>query len=122
MMGSVLTDPTLGFATPGLEVVRYGPPLRDGALRIGNGTEERFSIDGSFQPLKQSEQRLLPEGTRADGAAKIFTSTKLRTVEASESKKADRLWYDGVEYEVVVVDNWSSLGDYYRAVLARVTP
>ena len=121
-MGRVLTDPTLGFCTPGVEVVRYGPPQRDGALRTGNGTEDRFVIDGSFQPLRQSEQRLLPEGTRVDGAAKIFTGTKLRTVEASESKRADRLWFDGVEYEVAVVDNWAGLGDYYRAVLVRVTP
>jgi len=66
---------------------------------------------GNVQPASQAAIERLPEGSRKDGAITIFTHADLRTA-ASPNDVADRIVYQGVEYEVGGEEKWPSHSRY----------
>lgn len=71
---------------------------------------------GNFQPAGQKDIQRLPEGSRADGAQTLYTDVEHQTAEAP-NQVADRIIYNGTEYEVSTADYWSS---HNRYVLTKV--
>jgi hypothetical protein len=71
------------------------------------GEPELIWARGDIQPASQEQVERLPEGARADGAITIFTLTHLRTSESPNSV-ADKVLYQGVEYEVSQAERWPS--------------
>ena len=66
---------------------------------------------GNIQPASKLDVERLPEGSRADGALTAFADVTLRTTEAP-NEVADRVLYQGVEYEVSGVERWPSYNRY----------
>ena len=62
---------------------------------------------GDVQPASQAAIERLPEGSRTDGAITVFTHARMRTA-ASPNDVADRILYQGVEYEVSGEQIWPS--------------
>lgn len=80
------------------------------------GTPTTFPITASIQPLGGLEIQRLPDGFRNGEAKSCFTSTKLRTLDAT---MPDAVLVDGLQFQVQSCEDWSALGNYYRAVLVR---
>lgn len=100
--------------------IRFLSPVVDKGRIASKPREERFPFRGSFQPMNQRELLLLPEGMRDQGRAKLYTTTRLHTVETSDFDLPDRVQYNGVTYKVERVDDWHELGGYYRVELVRM--
>jgi hypothetical protein len=93
-------------------VTRYEPaPRQKGRSAAPIATQ--FTAAISVQALNQRERRALPEGTRAEGRVKGYTTTELR-VGTEDGARADRFHYNGVDYVLEKVDDWSDAGGYYR--------
>lgn len=100
-------------------VTRFGKSTRNKG-RSGKPFEETFDALVSVQALNQKERNALPEGTRAQGRVKVYSTVELRTIDTSECKLADRFIYEGVNYVVERVDNWESTGGYFRMEATRL--
>lgn len=74
----------------------------------------------SIQPMDQDERQMLAEGTRTEGKVVAFSTVELQTVEASECEMADRFCHEGINYVVEKVDNWDSIGGYFRVEASRL--
>lgn len=71
---------------------------------------------GNFQPAAQKDIQRLPEGSRADGAVTLYSDVEHKTAEAP-NQVADRILYNGTEYEVSTAEYWSS---HNRYILTKV--
>lgn len=77
-----------------------------------------FTIEASVQPVRGRELQRLPEGLRSEEVRAIFTPTALRC--AAPGQLPDRISIGGESWQVEVVEDWSDLGNYYRAVARKV--
>lgn len=73
---------------------------------------------GNIQPASQRDIERLPEGTRADGAIKVFSGVFMRTAEAP-NQLADRIMYKGTEYEIGSASYWESHNVYVCAKVGQ---
>jgi hypothetical protein len=79
-----------------------------------------FVIQASVQPVKGSEMEMLPEGRRNSQAVKIYTSTKLNTVEEANP---DLLQAFGSDFEIFSVEPWqSNVINHYKCIGMKVGP
>jgi hypothetical protein len=62
---------------------------------------------GNFMAPSQKQIERLPVGSRADGAQTLYTDVALRTAE-SPNQLADRVLFNGTEYEVSSGEQWAS--------------
>jgi hypothetical protein len=81
-----------------------------------NGTYKRLPPQlswqrGNIQPASQRDVERLPEGARADGAVTVFSGALMRT-HGSPNELADRIMYNGTEYEVSTAAYWESHNVY----------
>ena len=77
---------------------------------------EVTSHRGNVQPATGKDIARLAEGSRADGALTVFCDVEMRTAE-SPNQVADRVLYNGTEYEVSNVERWHV---YSRYTLTKV--
>ena len=101
-------------------VVRLLPAQLVNGRKQKRGEEKRFKITMSVQPMTQRELQLLPEGERVQGAVKGYTEFRLMTAQQSECREPDRFEYLGVRYQVMRVDDWSDVANYFRVLGTRV--
>jgi len=74
----------------------------------------------SWQPLNGEEQQNLPEGKREKIAYKGYTSTRLYTADQSNTSQADRIVFDGDDYEVISVQPWQNgIISHYKFVAVK---
>ena len=68
------------------------------------------------------EQQSLPEGLRSRDVRKVFTETEIRTASQAAGTVADLITYDGVTWQVMVVEPWPtpSVLPHYEATVVRV--
>lgn len=125
-MSSVVADlaEAIEDCSTTLVAIRFHPPPVENGRVTAKPVEEQIEFLGSFQPLRVSSTnkgaQRLPEGTRADGRAKIFTAFRLKTADAPAGRLADRVIYNGVTYLVDRVKDWADLGGYYQAEVVRM--
>jgi len=79
-----------------------------------DGASYETTITASVQPTGPRELMRLPEGLRTRDSVKIFTADSLRSANESSGLAADRIVYQGEEYEVV------SAGGYTHAQMPHV--
>lgn len=103
-----------------LEVTRFLPTPVIAGRKQGEPRCEVFHIQASVQPTKTKDLQLLPEGQRSEGAIDIFSTERLFTARLSETRTADNVLYNGVRYEVQVVEDWFDLGGYFRSMATRL--
>lgn len=79
------------------------------------------TVRASVQPAGASVKPL-PEGVRVEDVKIVYANGVLRTASDPEGTMADRFDYEGMEFEVFRVENWSTGGQglYYKALAARV--
>lgn len=111
-----------------LSCVRPGGSLDTETGRWSESSSAPFTIQGSVQPLKGRELEALPEGRRAGSNFKIYTDTRLRTVDDKAQKNPDRLTFrvpahDStaplLTYEVIQVFEWQNgIVPHYKAIVS----
>lgn len=121
-MSAVVED--LGCAVDDCSVELNGIRFLPGMVVAGRleqkAQEQAFTFLGSFQPMTDREMMRLPEGSRNDGRAKVYTRTELKTVDTSEARIADRIEYKGVTYQVDKVHDWDDLGAFFKVEVVRM--
>jgi len=85
--------------------------------RAGPTTTTNFSTPLSVQPMSGQELLRLPEGMRTRETLVAFSPVPLYPV--TDTVVPDVVTVKGKKYEVTTVDDWSSLGGYWRATLVR---
>ena len=83
------------------------------------GTPTTFTITASVHPTPGRVLELLPEGFRGRGGVTLYTSTKLKGA-AGVNQEPDVVTIDGEAHQVATVEDWSALGNYYRAICVRL--
>lgn len=71
-----------------------------------------FNIQGHIQQATSKEMRNAPEGQRAQDWRVLWTETQMFV--------ADRITQGSVEYIVQSVEDWSTLGGFYKAMMTEV--
>lgn len=81
----------------------------------------QLTIEGSVQPLRGNEVKILPEHRRTEESLKIYTASKLRTTDEANNLPCDVVFYDGKRFEVHNVFNYSISKDipHYKAILIK---
>lgn len=74
-----------------------------------------FSIRASIQPVTGADILRLPVGLRQDNTICIYTATPLRTAVAPGGNEADVVIYQGLQFEVSTVFDWSESGGFVKA-------
>lgn len=84
------------------------------------GATSVFDAVMSIQPLSGKELLQLPEGERTRRHVKGYTATELKTADQAESRKADRVAYGDVEYEVQNIETWGAGLSHFKVIMAEV--
>lgn len=79
-----------------------------------------IAIKASIQPIDGKTLQMLPEGERTAEMRKLFTTTKLLTVQEVGQKNADTVLIDGCCWEVQRVEQWDPLLGHYKAIISRM--
>lgn len=111
-----------------LSCIRPGGAYDSVSGKWVEATAVPFTIEGSVQPLRARELNSLPEGRRATSAFRIYTDTRLRTVDDKAQSNPDRLTfrvpsYDSTApmrtYEVISVEEWQNgIVPHYKAIVS----
>jgi hypothetical protein len=102
-----------------LRILRRLPGTYDENGRWMEGEPTVLDIIAVVQPLKSHEMVRVPEGRRTTGSVKLYSQTRLQTADAKKQRQPDRFCWNGDEYEVLSVDDWSQ-GGYYKAIAVEV--
>ena len=94
--------------------------LAAGSYVNGNwveGAEISGTIVASIQPLTPQETQTLPEGERSSEFIRIYTATKLNKTNEVALTKGDKITYNGRDYEVKKVEDWTAYRiPHYKAI------
>lgn len=74
-------------------------------------------VVGCFQPGGDALERL-PQGYDSSELGSFWTTTELKT--RSSTRSADRVYINGADWEVEKVEQWPTLGKYWRCALQRL--
>jgi hypothetical protein len=109
------------FRLPGgLTATRYSPGSYVDGLWVDGGTEQVAFDPVAVMPLTGKEVEVLPEGLRSKNAIQLLSTVQPKAADESAGSKGDAFTYDGQTFEVRVVENWSALAGYWRAVAVEV--
>lgn len=86
--------------------------------RLQDPVDQIFSINASVQPATGRDLQRLPEGTRTAEVRAIFTTSELLTQGVDQSP--DVLAIEGFAYEVQTVEQWGSVGNYFKALAMKI--
>lgn len=82
------------------------------------GTPVDIVLKASLQPLSAEELKQLPEGRRTDQTYKMYSSVKLRTVEADNP---DYTTINGNKFEVIQVSpSQNDIINHYKIIIGKV--
>ena len=82
------------------------------------GQQLAFIINASIQPLKGKEMEMLPEGRRHTQSIRIYTNTKLNTV---NDANPDIIEAFGDSFEIFSVEPWqSNVINHYKCIGIKV--
>lgn len=98
---------------------------KDGAYINGRwaptGNLETLQITASVQPLSGDELQMLPEGERTAETKRLYTTTKLNSLNESEQMNADIITIDGSSWEVHKAEAWSpNILDHNKYLIVRM--
>ncbi len=111
-----LSAAILSLSTGTYTVTRYEPATNLSGVVVP-GDSESFTIVASVQPLTGRELKSLPEGMRTEEMRALWTPTELRT--QGTDNDPDKVTIGSETWEVVRVEPWPELGDYYKVTLAK---
>lgn len=94
-----------------------------GAFQAGRWNEltpATAAVTANIQPMGGKEAQLLPEGDRTKDGIVAYASSEIVPVGRSAANRGDTLVWKGTRYECVLVEEWDTIGDYWRAVAVKV--
>jgi len=80
---------------------------------------EEIKINASVQVASSEDLIGLDEGLRTRETIKIYTTNFVKTGNVEKQTQADVIVWQGKEFEIVKVEDWSVLGGYYSAIAAK---
>ena len=91
-----------------------GVPLKE--------TEVPFLVENSsYQPATGKDLEALPSGYRDSVIYKIFTTTRLRSVEEGGDELADEVVIEDKRYKVIKLANWDvGVQTHYEAIVSQL--
>jgi hypothetical protein len=114
-----------GFTEP-VQVKRWTTPVvreKGRVLMPNDGVpDETFTIDASVQQARADEIQARPDLKleRTGEVKKLYTTTRLKTVDNSEQTPADVVVWNGDEWRVIGVDFYGQgILDHYRVFIQR---
>ncbi len=109
------------FAVPGVQRIRFAQGAFDDVHgRYIAGGKTATDIVASVQAPTGAIAKLLPEGRRVEDSIAVYTSADLRTDQTPAGPKADRVAYQGKQYEVQKLFDWVANGNFTAAVCTLV--
>jgi len=89
-----------------------------------DGADVIVTITACIQPATPEDLLRLPEGRREQASIIVFTTDALQTEDKANALNPDRIVYDGAEWEVADVEDFSKYGleeAHYEAIAQRTT-
>lgn len=115
-----LSDAVLGFATGTYDVARANPGTYDvNGLVVNDPAPTTVQVQAMIVPLVGSKQlQRLPEGLRSRDAIEVFSVDALQV--SAPEQRPDVITYNGRQYQVDVVDDWTAAGNFFHALATRI--
>lgn len=88
--------------------------------RYQEGALEEIEVTMSIQPLSGRERLNLPEAQRTKRIYVGYCAEELRTVDEIARTPADRVLFDGTEFEVTRVEVWPGNLNHWKVELIEV--
>lgn len=88
--------------------------------RWAAGTATQSTIVASVQPATSDDLLRLDEGFRTAGGCVVYSQAELRTANEATGRSADRIVWNGENWEVQKVDGHGLGIIHYRAICTRV--
>jgi len=87
---------------------------------------EEITVSASVQPLKMAELEALTDGQRTGEAVKIYSDERLYPAlqdgDGQDMRRADRLLYDGREWEIIACSQYrAGVISHYKSYAVRST-
>lgn len=83
------------------------------------GAQSSLSVVASVQPAKADELIYLPEAQRTTAAIKIYTDSHLQTGNEKTGVQADRITYQGEDWEIQQIYEHELGIAHYKAIATR---
>lgn len=91
----------------------------DGVAQPTTSWDEFEIVPISVQPMVGRERLLLPELIRDREVLKAYTRCELKSVGMEDKLLADRVTFKEQRYVVQSVEDWSTHGEYWKAILVK---
>ena len=102
-----------------ITVVRYGKGRIVGG-KLKASKQRPFTVKAAVQPMTGRERESLPEGWRQRRLVKVYTNERLLVSDDKREQRADLLFFDDEEYEVLESEQHRGVGlDYFKTIAAR---
>ena len=108
---------------PGSSVTGGGYFGRGGFIPVTQAASiaDTLTAKGIITPARPQELLLVEEGDRQSGVVSILTTTQLlESAEGPPAHEADIVTWNGLQYRVVKVLNWSAYG-YWQALATQIS-
>ena len=83
-------------------------------------TVTELTATGTFQPVKESDKRSLPELYHSEAIFSFHTTTQLKTPQEKNDFDPDRVSIGGELFQVVGETDWGNVGGFYVYLLVRL--
>lgn len=118
-----LSDVITAFATGTYTVTRYGSGTYSNGVLVA-GSTSTISVVASVQPVTGRDLQVLPEGQHSIETKVVYTTTELKSRDASNA--GDRISIGGESWEVFRVEKIEAFGgnlsgNHYKAFVSRLT-
>jgi len=84
------------------------------------GAETLISMEAIVQPSGKKQLDKLPENERTRDAINVWTRAKLLISSVEDQQAADVVTWNGKDYEVLAVEDWTEQAQYCLSICARV--
>lgn len=81
---------------------------------------ETKTIKASVHPASDEDLVKVDEGRRTRGGIKIYTDVLLQTASVGDQHQPDIIEWQGNQFQVETIDNWSGYGFYYKALATKM--
>lgn len=99
-------------------VTRRGPTMYGSDGKADAPSSTTLTVKAVVHPANGRDLQRLPEGARADETIAVFTVAELKT--AATANEPDLISVGGRSFEIVHVEPWDVLGNFFRCLAMRL--
>lgn len=113
-----LSSVVLGFASAYTVTRASGAGAYGSDGKFDEPGTTTLSVQAVVHPLTGRDLQRLPEGLRTSDVLCVYSVERLRVKAAGE--RPDKITIGGEQYQVEHVEDWSTLGNYFRSYVRKV--